>query len=200
MTSMGSWYTPTSYLLNLACAEIMHYFGIPHCGTSGSNNGRGADLAAAGDLWINHLTSCLGKVGCVPFVGGNFESMAFSPTTVILSNHIIGEARTFAEGFTIGDDMVNLQEISRVRHGGDFFTSEQTLASLTGPGKKNPPWSMMNLESWKERGMPKSEDELTALSLELYARAQQASRENLDIIRKGEELIATMLSSPMRRD
>jgi trimethylamine--corrinoid protein Co-methyltransferase len=178
----------------------MHYFGIPHCGTSGSNNGRGADLAAAGDLWINHLTSCLGKVGCVPFVGGNFESLAFSPTTVILSNHIIGEARTFAQGFAIDDGAVNLEEISRVRHGGDFFTSEQTLASLTGPGKKQPPWSMMNLESWKEQGMPTSEDELTALSLDLYARAQQASRENLDIIRKGEDLIAAKLSSPMRRD
>ena len=200
MTSMGSCYTPTSYLLNLACAEIMQHYGIPHCGTSGSNNGRGADLAAAGDLWINHLTSCLGKVGCVPFVGGNFESLAFSPTTVVLSNHIIGEARKFARGFTLNDDAVNLKEIDRVGHGGNFFTSEQTLASLTDLNKKNVPWTMPNLESWKEQGMPRTEDELTELTLQLYSRAKQASEENQEIIRLGEEFIAKKISSSKRRD
>ena len=96
---MGSSYTPTSYLLNLACAEMMSFYKIPHCGTSGSGNGWGADLSAAGDLWLNHLTSFIGKVGCAPFVGGNFDSMAFSPSTVILSNQIIGEAKKFAKGF-----------------------------------------------------------------------------------------------------
>ncbi len=30
MSSMGSWYTPSSYLINLACAEIMDYYEIPH--------------------------------------------------------------------------------------------------------------------------------------------------------------------------
>ena len=83
MRTSGSAYTPTSYLLNLACAEMMDYYRIPHCGTSGSGNGWRADLSAAGDLWQNHLTSCLGKVGCVPFVGGNFDSMVFSPATAV---------------------------------------------------------------------------------------------------------------------
>ena len=37
MQSMGSDYTPTSYLLNLACAEMMAFYKLPHCGTSGSS-------------------------------------------------------------------------------------------------------------------------------------------------------------------
>lgn len=81
---LGCLYTPSSYLLNLACAEMMNLYEIPHCGTSGCNNGRGADLPASGNLWLNHLSSCLGKVGCAPFVGGNFDSVAFSPATVVL--------------------------------------------------------------------------------------------------------------------
>ncbi len=118
MSTMGSSYTPSSYLLNLASAEMMHFYEIPHCGTSGSVNGRGADHLASGNLWLNHLTSCLGKVGCAPFVGGNFDSMAFSPTTVVLSNQIIGAARKFADGFQLDDNTVNLQEISAIGHGG----------------------------------------------------------------------------------
>ncbi len=39
MKTMGSTYTASSYLLNLACAEMMSFYGIPHCGTSGSSNG-----------------------------------------------------------------------------------------------------------------------------------------------------------------
>lgn len=38
MSTMGSYYAPTTYLLNLACAEMMDYYKIPHCGTSGSSN------------------------------------------------------------------------------------------------------------------------------------------------------------------
>ncbi len=89
MRSMGSQYTPMSFLMNNACAEIMAFYNIPHCGTSGCGSGWGADLIGAGDLWMNHLTSCIGKVGLAPFVGGNFDSMAFSPTLVVLSNEII---------------------------------------------------------------------------------------------------------------
>jgi trimethylamine--corrinoid protein Co-methyltransferase len=189
MASMGSHYTTTSYLLNLACAEMMNFYEIPHCGTSGSNNGRGADLLASGNMWLNHLSSCLGKVGCAPFVGGNFDSMAFSPTTVVLSNQIIGEARKFTRGFAINDETVNLHEIDQVGHGGDYFTSEQTLASLHELSNTDSIWSSLSLDAWKDQHMPTAEKELIQFTQELYSRAIAASEENADIIKKGEEYI-----------
>jgi trimethylamine--corrinoid protein Co-methyltransferase len=69
MKGMGSFYDPQSYAVNLACVEMMAYYQLPHCGTSGSGTGWGADLIAGGHQWSNHLTSCLGKVGLVPFEG-----------------------------------------------------------------------------------------------------------------------------------
>ena len=189
MKSMGSTYTPTSYLLNLACAEMMAFYGLPHCGTSGSNNGRGADLLASGDLWMNHLSSCLGKVGCAPFVGGNFDSLAFSPATVVLSDQIIGEARKFAKGFRLDDESVNLQEINAVGHGGNYFMSEQTMASLDELSAMNTIWSSLSLEAWKEQNMPSAEEELIEYTRDLYARAKSGSEDNIDIIKKGEDFI-----------
>jgi len=189
MASMGSYYTPTSYLLNLACAEMMNAYEIPHCGTSGCNNGRGADLLASGDLWLNHLSSCLGKVGCIPFVGGNFDSMAFSPTTVVLSDQIIGEARKFSRGFALDDETVNLQEIDHIGHGGDYFTSEQTLASLNELTNTGAIWSSLSLDNWKEQHKPSAEKELIEYTHELYSRAVKASEESIDIRKKGEEYI-----------
>jgi trimethylamine--corrinoid protein Co-methyltransferase len=189
LTSMGSQYTPTSYLLNLACAEMMNFYEIPHCGTSGSNNGRGADLLASGDLWQNHLSSCIGKVGCAPFVGGNFDSMAFSPTTVVLSNHIIGKAKKFAKGFNLNDEAVNLDEIKNVAHGGNYFTSEQTLASLSDLDTDNEIWSSLSLDAWKEQNMPSAEKDLIEYTKNLYSKAQKKSEANWDILKKGEEFI-----------
>jgi trimethylamine--corrinoid protein Co-methyltransferase len=34
MKSMESYYSPQSMLVNLACAEMMAHYGVPHCGTS----------------------------------------------------------------------------------------------------------------------------------------------------------------------
>jgi trimethylamine---corrinoid protein Co-methyltransferase len=189
MSTMGSTYTPTSYLLNLACAEMMDHYEIPHCGTSGSNNGRGADLLASGDLWLNHLSSCMGKIGCAPFVGGNFDSMAFSPTKVVLSNHIIGEARKFARGFTLNEACVNLEEVTAVGHGGNYFTSEQTLASLAELGSTESLWTSLSLEAWKQQAMPTVEQALIETTKELYSKAVQASEAHMDLVKKGEAYI-----------
>ena len=189
MNTMGSSYTPVSYLLNLACAEMMSFYEIPHCGTSGSVNGRGADLLAAENLWFNHLSSCIGKIGCAPFVGSNFDSLAFSPAKAIFSNQIIGKARKFAKGFDLNDEAVNLREIGAVGHGGDYFTSEQTLASLHELGHSDELWSDMSLHVWKEQGMPSAEEELTERASEIYARAKKDSEDAMDLIQKGEEYI-----------
>ena len=192
MVTMGTAYTPSSYLMNIACAEMMEFYSIPHCGTSGSGNGWGADLLAAGDLWMNHLTSILGKVGLAPFVGGNFDSLAFSPSTVVLSDYIIGRARKLAQGFVINDASVNLEEIHTVGPGGDYFTSDQTLASLSGIDMSNTIWPPLTLNSWQEQSQPKAEKFLTEYTGDLYERAKKASAENMDLIRQGEDYIKNL--------
>jgi trimethylamine--corrinoid protein Co-methyltransferase len=194
MKTMGSYYTTSTYLLNLACAEMMNFYEVPHCGTSGSSNAWGADLLASADLWQNHLTSCIGKVGCAPFVGGNFDSMAFSPTTVVLSDHIISEVKKFAKGFNLNEETVNLDEIDQVGHGGNYLTSEQTLASLSGISPGNEIWSSLSLDSWKELGLPKAEQKLINFTKDIYSRAIKASEENIDMIKKGEDFINAKLT------
>jgi trimethylamine--corrinoid protein Co-methyltransferase len=192
MTNMGSIYTPISYLLNLACAEMMSYYKIPHCGTSGSGIGRGADIQACGDLWLNHLISCIGKIGCAPFVGGNFDSTTFSPTTVVLSDHVIGKAKEFAKGFSISDELVNLNEINRIGHGGNYFTSDQTLKFINESRPLNDIWTSLSLEEWQNRNMISPEEELIKYTFDLYSKAEKESKENIELIKEGEEFIRSI--------
>ena len=66
MKGLQTFYDPQSILLNLACAEIMAHYKLPHCGTSGSGTGWGMDLISADTYWMNTLTFALTKGGLAP--------------------------------------------------------------------------------------------------------------------------------------
>jgi trimethylamine--corrinoid protein Co-methyltransferase len=189
MATMGSYYSTSSYLLNIACAEMMHFYNIPHCGTSGSGIGLGPDLLAAGGLWMNHLTSCMSKVGMAPFVGGNFDSTAFSPTTVVMSDYIIGKARKFARGFVLDENSVDLDEINEVGHGGNYLTSSHTLDAMIDFNRQNELWPLMSMESWQQKGSPSPKKLLREYTLELLDKAGETNAEVEDILKRGEEII-----------
>ncbi|RUA01249.1 MAG: hypothetical protein DSY89_05015 [Deltaproteobacteria bacterium] len=157
MRSMMSLYTPHTMLLNLACAEMMAYYGLPHSGTSGSGPGWGPDLLAAGGFWMNHFSSLLGKVGLAPFVGGNFDSMAFSPAAVVYAGEVIRLSRLFADGFSLDEPAVARDEIDTIGPGGNFLLSDLTGALFRDLSYDSPIWPSMPLDQWQTGGSVSAE-------------------------------------------
>jgi len=152
MKSMLNFYDPQSFLLNLACAEIMAHYKLPHCGTSGSGTGWGMDLIADETYWMNTLTYVLSEGGLAPFVGDSLGSKAISPTTIVHVHEIIEQALSFANGFQLDDAQAVLEEISRIGPGGSFLSSLSTLKNYkSGYFVSNiyPRWSM---EHWQAKG------------------------------------------------
>lgn len=192
LRAMISTYTPTTMLLNLACAEMMDFYRIPHSGTSGSCNGWGADLIASGTLWMNHLSSCLGKVNLAPFVGGNFDSMAFSPATVVYANEIIRQARSFAAGFTCAQWERDLEDIRQVGAGGDFLQSERTYALCRQLDEGGGPWPNLSLDAWKKKGGPTADGWLRARTEELLEQAG-GPEDQAELTARGETYIQSMV-------
>ncbi|MFC2118613.1 trimethylamine methyltransferase family protein [Bacteroidota bacterium] len=187
--SMISAYTPQTILLNLACAEMMSYYNIPHCGTSGSGTGWEADILGSGTLWMNHLTSCIGKVGLAPFVGGNFASLVYSPETVVYSEEIIRQARLFSKGFELDDINVGLSEIDIAGRGGDFLTSDLTLNEFANKqSQHNKIWPAFTLDKWQSENSPKAKDILKEHTLNIIAELK-APDDHDELITKGEEFI-----------
>jgi len=156
MRGMGSFYEPRSYLIDLACAEMMAHYRLPHCGTSGSGMGWGGDLIAAGHQWFNHLISCAGKIGLAPFVGDNLGSKVFSPSVIVYANDVIEQARLFAAGFPLDDQSVALDEIVAVGPGGDFLTSPLTLRLFRQASYRSPIFPSLTLEAWQAQGCPRA--------------------------------------------
>jgi len=154
MKNMMSVYTPHTMLINLACAEMMAHYNIPHSGTSGSGTGWGPDLLASGTFWMNHLTSTMGKVGLSPFVGGNFDSMAFSPAAVVYANEVIRLSRMFNQGFSIDAETVGLDEINTMGSAGNYLAAPSTGKKFREFRFESPIWPGYTLDQWQTQQCP----------------------------------------------
>ena len=192
MRGMGSFYDPASYLVDLACAEMMAHYSLPHCGTSGSGMGWGADLIAAGHQWLNHLVSCVGRVGLAPFVGDNLGSKAFSPAVVVYANEIIAQSRLFAQGFVLDDATVALEEISRVGPGGDYLMSDLTLERFRSAYYHGEIFPKLTLETWQARGCPQAGDLLRQHTRRLLE-APAAPEDHDGLLANGQSYIQTLV-------
>jgi trimethylamine:corrinoid methyltransferase-like protein len=188
MKGMGSFYDPQSYLVDLACAEMMAHYRLPHCGTSGSGMGWGGDLIAGGHQWFNHLVSCIGKVGLAPFVGDNLGSKAFSPTVVVHANEIIEQARLFARGFELSESAVALDEMAQVGPGGSFLTSGLTLKLFRRAYHTSRIFPNLTLEEWQAKGSPEAEGLLRHYTRHLLDELR-APEDHADLLARGEAFI-----------
>ena len=188
MRGMAGLYTPQTLLLNVACAEMMAYYDLPHSGTSGSGPGWGPDLSAAGVLWMNHLTGCLGKVGLAPFVGGNFDSLAFSPALVVYSDEVIRQARFFHQGFDMTETSVALSEIDSIGPGGNFLTADSTVSLCRETNYSSSIWPNSTLDEWQQKGCPPADKTLRAHTRGLLENLP-IPEDHADIIARGERFL-----------
>jgi trimethylamine--corrinoid protein Co-methyltransferase len=169
MKEMASFRDPKSYLINLACAEMMAHYQLPHAGASGSGQGWGADLILAGHQWQNHLISCMGKVGLAPFVGDILGSLVFSPNVIVFADEIIQQARLYAEGFVLDDAVVALDEIAEVGPGRHFLDTNLTFDNFRTAYFNSDIFDKMTLNKWQEKGCPRADDLLRNYTLDLMA-------------------------------
>jgi trimethylamine--corrinoid protein Co-methyltransferase len=191
MTGMGSFYEPQSYALNLACAEMMATYRLPHAGTSGSGTGWGAGLIVSGHLWANHLTSCIGKVGLAPFVGDVLGSKAFSPAVIVYANEVIAQARRFAQGFPLDDASLALDEIAEVGAGGNFLISDLTLKHFRKAYYRSEIFPNLTMEEWLDRGSPQTVDELRRYTRQLLDEARPPE-DHTELMARGEAFIRAL--------
>ena len=188
MKNAGSFYSPHTLLLNLACARMMKFYKIPHCGTSGSGNGWGADLLAGTTLCINHFTSCLGNAGMVPFVGGSFDSLVFSPELVVYADDVIHQSRLFASGFSLDDEAVGFSDISDIGPGGNFLLSDLTGKYFRDSMFSSTVWPFLTLDKWKAKGEPTAKKILRDQTIELLSNPAVPEDRN-EILSKGEAFL-----------
>jgi trimethylamine--corrinoid protein Co-methyltransferase len=188
MKTMVNFYDPQSMLLNLACAEMMAHYQLPHCGTSGSGTGWGPDLLAAETYWMNHLPASLTKGGLSPFVGDTLTSKAFSAANTIYVHEIIRQSLMYADGFQLDDQTACLEEIQQVGPGGHFLETATTLKKYRTAYYNSPIFPRWSMEKWIEQGQPKAIDRLRQYTHHVLSELD-APEDHDELIREGEAFI-----------
>jgi len=190
MRGMGNFYDPITYLMNLACAEMMASYGLPHCGTSGSGMGWGADVITSGHQWTNHLLSCMGKVGLVPHVGDALGSTTASPAIIVYANEVIAQARRFAAGFAIDQTSTALDDIAEVGPAGNFLMAPSTLGLFRTAYFQSEIFPNLTVNAWTQQGRPRADERLRSHTQQLLEDLT-APDDHEDLIARGEAFIGS---------
>jgi trimethylamine--corrinoid protein Co-methyltransferase len=140
---------------------------------------------------MNHLTSCMGKVGLAPFVGDTLTSKAFSPVNVVFVHEIIAQAQRFAQGFPLDDASVGLDEIAAVGPGGDFLLAPQTLQRYRSAYYTSPIYPRWSMETWQAKGNPRADDMLRQHTARLLEEAA-APPDHAELTARGEAFIRAL--------
>jgi trimethylamine--corrinoid protein Co-methyltransferase len=191
MKTMVDFYDPQTILIDLACAEMMGHYGIPHAGTSGSGEGWGPDLLAAGAAWMNQVASVLGRVGLAPFVGSTLNSKAYSPVMTVYGDEIIGQARLLAAGFQVDEASLGASEaVEQFAEEGHFLTSPTTLERYRSAYYPSL-FPHIGLEKWVEIERPRVDSMVRERAIELLATAP-APDDHDEILARGESFISKL--------
>ena len=191
MKTMLNFYDPQSVLLNIACAEMMAYYKLPHCGASCSGMGWGMDLVADDAYWMNTLTFALTKGGLAPFIGDAMGAKSISPCTIVHMNEVIDQAFRFANGFQLDDAQAALDEIAKVGPGGSFLSSPSTIKNYKAGYYGSPIYPRWNMEKWQAAGQPEARQVLREKTQALLQ--ELSAPDDYDVlIGKGEEYIKSL--------
>jgi trimethylamine--corrinoid protein Co-methyltransferase len=191
MRGMANFYDPISYLIDLACAEMMAFYGLPHSGTSGSGMGWGADIITSGHQWVNHLLSCLGKAGLVPFVGDTLGSTTASPATVVYANEVIAQARRLTTGFAMDELSTALDDISEIGPAGNFLMAAGTLEHFRTAYFESEIFPNLTVDDWTQQGKPRADERLRNYTQQLLG-GLEAPEDHDDLIARGEAFIGSV--------
>ena len=188
MQTLVNFNDPTSYMLNLAGAEMMAHYDIPYSGSGGGTSGWGADFMVAANNWMNHLTAMMSKVDFAPFVGNTMTGKVFSPAAVVMGHEIIAQARKFAEGFTLDDGHVGLSDILEQGPGGHFLSTPLTRKHVRQAYYKSPIYPRITFEEWGKLDEPDAVTMLKEYTRDLLETITPPDDHN-ELVKKGEVFI-----------
>ncbi len=109
-------------------AELAHYYGLPVFGLAGASDSKLPDQQAAAEAALSLLIEAFYGVNLIHDVGYLESGKCNSLEQLVICDEIINYIKRFMQGLEVSDETLALDLIHQFGHGGDFLSTEHTLA------------------------------------------------------------------------
>ena len=118
-------------MMNAAIAQLANYIGIPNHNSAGITEAKIPDIQAVYEKCFAILQCALSGSNLIHHAAGMLESiLTISYEQLVIDNEIIGMASRAVEGIDVNIEKMAFDVIREVGPGGNYLTSEHTLAHL----------------------------------------------------------------------
>jgi trimethylamine---corrinoid protein Co-methyltransferase len=176
MLATTATYAAPEFMLHcLAMAELAHnYYGLPVWGFAGCSDSKLPDIQAGIEsaLWI--LWAALSGANLVHDVGYIESGLTCSYEMIVIGDEIISFVRRLLGGMRITPETLALDVIDAVGPGGDFLSTDHTLAHYRDVWYPRL-FDRRMVEAWQEAGRPTALERARATARETIASHRPAA-------------------------
>ncbi len=161
-TTVATYSSPEFMLHCRAFSELgQRFYHLPTWGFSGCTDSKLPDAQAGADsaMWI--LWTALSGANLVHDIGYVESGMTCSPEMIVLCDEIIGFVRRLTGGIDVSTETLALQTIHEVGPGGDYLTTDHTLAHYRECWYPKL-FDRLSYQSWEKAGSPSIVDRARA--------------------------------------
>ncbi len=119
---------PEFQLTKAAVAQLGRWYGLPTWGYAGCSDAKVMDEQAAAEAMLSITMAKLTGANLIHDVGYMESGLTGSYEMILLSNELIGMANQLIKGIEVSDETLMLDELDQIGPGGDFLSTDTTLA------------------------------------------------------------------------
>ena len=119
-------------LINVASAQIAHFYNLPCRGTASATDSKLLDIQAGYEKAMVLTMAVLGGVNKIFYPGTMEGALAICKESLVMDSEVIGALYRAAEGVDVNQATLATEVIHRVGPGGHFLGQRHTMQFLQG--------------------------------------------------------------------
>ena len=139
-------------LINVASAQIAHFYNIPCRGTASATDSKTLDIQAGYEKALTLTMAVLGGVNKIFYPGTMEGALTVSKESLVIDDEIIGELYRTLEGINVNADTLALGVIDKVGPGGHFLGQRHTMQFLKTEHYIPPLADRLTRDKWELEG------------------------------------------------
>jgi trimethylamine--corrinoid protein Co-methyltransferase len=165
-----SYTAPEFRLTHSAYADIFHYYDLPIWGTAGCSDSQFPDLQAGAEYGFTLLNAALDGCNLIHDCGYIGQGFVASPEMIIFADEIIAMVKRYMRGFSLDDEHLAVDVITKVGPGGHFLGEKHTLDHFGNEHWRPGLFNRENLANWVKKGQKTVDRKAIERALEIVGR------------------------------